>query len=210
MSSPTPDPSQQQPGWGPPQGQQPGWVPPQGQQPGWGPPQGQQPGYGQPQPYGQQPGYGQPYGQQPGYGPGYPGGPVPGGKRPGAVTAAAVIGIVIGSLSALLNLLGVLAADSVGVQLTGVDVALGLLAAAIGVALVVGGIQVLRGAPPQLLLYAALAAVALALVTVVVVLSSGGDLDGAGGFGLLGPAAVVVLLRSKSAQEWYGGRTGTV
>src|SRR3954452_8013799 len=67
---------------------------PQGQ-PGWGAPQQQ--------PY-EQPGYQQ---QPPGYqpAPSYSGGPAgygaPAAKRPGAVTAAAVIGVVIGGLGTL-------------------------------------------------------------------------------------------------------------
>ena len=81
---------------GPPPPQNPYGQPEGGQDPYGQPPAGQQPAYGQ-----QQPAYGQPaYGQQPAYG-GYG---APGrdpDKRPGTVTGAGIVTIVMSLLSAL-------------------------------------------------------------------------------------------------------------
>ena len=74
-------------------------------------PSGQPPQYGQPQ-YGQpqygQPGYGQPQYGQPGYG-GHGGRPIVPQKRPGGVTAAGVITIVMASVAGLAGALVALA-----------------------------------------------------------------------------------------------------
>ncbi|TYP85968.1 hypothetical protein [Blastococcus xanthinilyticus] len=190
MSSPTNGPDGSQGGG--PQGQ-PGWGPP--------PPQG---GYGPPQPHpgwGPQPAQGG-YGAAPGYGAG------PGARRPGAVTAAGVVGIVIGALVALLNLLGLALADDVLVEVTALDVLLSVLAIAAGVALVAGGIQVLRNAAPHLLLFAAYGTAAVWVINLVVVLSRGDGFAGAGLLLIVGAAVIAGLLRGASAQRWYGGRAG--
>ncbi len=108
---------------------------PQGSQPGWGAPQEPAQGYGT---QGPTPGYGAQSGPQgygtPGYGapaPSYSGAPAgtggPAGNRPGQVTAAAVIGVVIGGLVTLFTLLGLLAAGSLDIEFTTADVVLGLV-----------------------------------------------------------------------------------
>src|SRR3712207_654498 len=104
MSSPTPGSDPNYPQGGAPQGQS-GWGTPQQPQ-GYGPPQG----YGAPQGYGSpQSGYGSPqggYGSPQGYGaPGAPQGYGAASQRPTQVTAAAIIGIVIGGLGSLFGLL---------------------------------------------------------------------------------------------------------
>ena len=87
MSSPTPGSDPNLPQGGAPQGQ-PGWSAPP-------PPPAQ--GYGVQNPQG--------YGSAPAYS----GGPAAPGQRPGKVTAAAIIGIVIGGLGTLFGLIGLLA-----------------------------------------------------------------------------------------------------
>ncbi len=107
-------PQQQPPPYPPPQpnpyGQPPQQQPPPPQQP-FGQPQYGQPQYGQPpQDYGQQPGYGQPaYGQQPAYGGGYGQTYQDPDKRPGTVTAAGVITLLLSGLVLVLLALGMVA-----------------------------------------------------------------------------------------------------
>jgi hypothetical protein len=211
-----------QPGWGPPQGQpygqqsQPGWGQQDEQaQPGWGQPGQQQPygeqGYGQ-QGYGQQP-YGQQYGQQPYGQPGYP--PAPGypgqpggygdpraGRRPGAVTAASVIGIVIGALGLIGNLVGLGVAFTQG-PVTGV---LTLAALVADVLLLIGGIQVLRGGVPKLLLYGSYAAIVINVLNVIATVVEVGGIASIGLFGLVLPVVIVVLLRQQPSKQWFTSR----
>jgi hypothetical protein len=174
----SPPPSSPPPGFDPDQ-PQPGWAPP--------PPQGR---------------------HRYGAGPGWTGAPAAGGKRPGSVTGAAVVAIVIGALVGLINLLGIVLAGSVDVEITTVDVLLSLLAVAVGIALVAGGIRVLRGGRPDLLLSAAYATAGVWLLNLVVVLSRGGGFASAGLLLIVGAAGIVGLLRGQAAQHWYAGRTG--
>ncbi|MGY1833596.1 hypothetical protein ACI79P_00615 [Blastococcus sp. SYSU DS0510] len=205
MSSPTgSDPDHPQ--GGSPQGQ-PGWGPPPGQQPGQG--YGQQPGQG----YGQQPApqYGQGYGQQPG---GYPSAPpgygqAPGGQRPGQVTAAAVIGVIIGGLGTLGGLLTLFAIGA----LFEIDALLGILALlsfAAAVVLLLGGIQVLRGQDPKLLLLGSYASIALQLLYLLwsLVQEEGFVFTGLLGFVL--PILIVVLLRTEQSRQYFASRGQSV
>ncbi|MCZ2859799.1 hypothetical protein [Blastococcus sp. VKM Ac-2987] len=220
---------QGQPGWGPPPGQQP--APGYGQG-GYGQdPQGygqNPPGYGQnPQGYGQHPqGYGQHpqgYGQHPqgygqppqGYGPGgYPAAPpgygqAPQGQRPGQVTAAAVIGLVWGGLGALLGLLGLLGAsviDDLGVEISGLDILLGIVGVAVSLAMAVGGAQVLQGKAPKLLLYAAYAQAALWLLGILSLLVQGYEFSAAGILSLVVAVLIVFLLRQPPSREYFASR----
>jgi hypothetical protein len=177
-------------------------------------PPGGQPGYGAPgqqQPYGQQ-GYGQQgYGQQP-YGQpapfGGPGGPSPygggpAGKRPGTVTAAAVIGIVWGAIGALFSLLVMLAAFGLGAALIGL---LLLLSLAAYVALLVGGVTVLQGKSPKLLLYTAYALVALGLISFVLSLFQDGGNAASGIIGLVITAAIAALLLQPPSKQHFAAR----
>ncbi|WP_346619720.1 hypothetical protein [Blastococcus montanus] len=229
MSSPTgSDPDypqggapQGQPGWGPPAGQQPGQGPDQGygQQPGQGYGQGpaQQPGQGYGQGPAQQPGQG--YGQQPGQGygqgpGGYPAAPAgygqaPQSQRPGQVTAAGVIGLVWGGLGALLGLLGLVGAsmvDDLGIEITGIDILLGILGIAVSIAMVVGGVRVLQGKSPTLLLYAAYATVALWLLGVISLLVQGFEFSPAGILSLVIAGLIVFLLRQESSKQYFASR----
>ncbi|MGY1746691.1 hypothetical protein [Blastococcus sp. SYSU D00695] len=154
-----------------------------------------QPGYGAPQPgYGApQPGYGAP---QPGYG--YGG---PAGQRPGQVTAAAVIGIVIGAL-------GLLALFSLGI-LFSFDAFLGLLnllSVAAAAVLLAGGILAVQGKSPRLLLLGSYGSIGVQLLTLIWGLVSGyGFLF----FGLLGfvlPGLIVFFLLQPQAKQYYASR----
>jgi hypothetical protein len=215
---------QSQPGWGQQDEQaQPGWGQPGQQQPygeqGYGQQGYGQQGYGQlpygQQGYGQQP-YGQQYGQQPYGQPGYP--PAPGypgqpggygdpraGRRPGAVTAASVIGIVIGALGLIGNLVGLGVAFTQG-PVTGV---LTLAALVADVLLLIGGIQVLRGGVPKLLLYGSYAAIVINILNVIATAAEVGGFAVVGLFGLVLPVIIVVLLRQAPARQWFAAHGST-
>ncbi len=168
-----------------------------------GAPQGQPPygapqqGYGAPAPgYGAAPqGYGSPSPQ------GYGGYGAPGGQRPGQVTAAAVIGIVIGAL-------GLLAVFSSGV-LFAFDAFLGLLnllAVASAVVLLVGGIQAIQGKSPRLLLLGSYASIGVQLLTLVWALVSGWGFLFFGLIGFVLPGLIAFFLLQPQSRQYYAAR----
>jgi hypothetical protein len=182
MSSPTP------PGSDPnyPQGNA-----PQGQ-PGWNAPQGPPQGHGGPAPA-----YSGPVG---------PGGT---GQRPGTVTAAAVTGIAWGSLGTLFGLLGIFGAsvaEDLGIELSALDVVLGILSIAAAVALLVGGIQVLQGKAPKLLLYAAYAGLALWVLGVLLSITQGYGFSALSLVSLIILGAIVALLMQPQSKEYFAAR----
>ena len=122
MSQPTPGSDPNYPQGGAPQGQ-----------PGWGAPQNQPQGYGAPQGYNA---------------PGAPSGYGDAVARPSQVTAAAIIGIVIGGLGSLFGLISLF---GIGIVFA-FDPILGLLALlsiATAVVVLIGGIQALQGKSPR-------------------------------------------------------------
>jgi hypothetical protein len=214
---------------GPPSGGQPYQPSPYGQ----GQPYGQ-PGY--PPQYGQ-PGYPQQYGQ-PGYGPYAPQGPygqygqtaVP--ARPTPVVVAAVLGFVFGAFGVLMSL-GLLLGgavfgtvfddlvasdpafediDTSGIdtgQITGLLVALGVVALVWTVLMIWGAVRALTGRSRVLLLVGGAIAVAVTALLLVGVLS-GVSTGGAGGgevvFALLlflAALAIVVLLCLRPAAQYF-------
>ncbi|MGY1775711.1 hypothetical protein ACI8AV_07600 [Geodermatophilus sp. SYSU D00804] len=184
---------------------------PPGGQPGYGAP-GAQP-YGQ-QPYGAQPYGAQPYGQQPhgdpapyggGFGGPSPYGGGPAGQRPGQVTAAAVIGVVIGGLGSLFGLLAVL---GIGV-LFALSPLLGiitLLAVATAVVVLVGGIQVLTGKSPRLLLLGSYASIGIQLLTLVISLAVGGGFEFSALLGFVLPGLIVFFLQQPQSKQYFASR----
>lgn len=191
MSTPTgPDPDR-------PAGDTPGASEPYGSPPsGYG-----QSGYGS-QGYGSQ-GYGQSgYGPQ-GYdpAPSWSGGPPAGSERPGMVTAAAVIGIVIGGLGVLgLFSIGALFAFSAVLGL------IGLLSLGAAAALLVGGIQTLQGKSPRLLLLGSYASIGLQLLQLVWASVSGYGFLFFGLIGLVLPGLVVFLLLNPQSKQHFASR----
>ena len=151
-----------------PPGPQPYGQPPYGQQPFGQAPYGQAP-YGQP--YGQAPHgqpYGQPYGQVPAWGAG-PGWQQPavwphGPGRPGAATAAAVLAIVTGSLTALGGLGMLVAALTGDDDLPTLVLALGL---PVGGVLLASGISLLGRRRAEWVLWSAVAAIAVLLLALL-------------------------------------------
>ncbi len=193
MTSPTgPDenPPQGPPGYGAPE------QPPAGYQPGY------QPGYGAPQtpPPGYNPsGYNPPSGYEPA--PAYSGGPSTGGQRPGMVTAAAVIGIVLG-------VLGLLSLLAIGLVFE-VDVLLGVLtlvSVAVAAVLLAGGIQTLQGKSPRLLLLGSYGSIGLQVLSLIWSVANGFDIGWASLLGFVLPALVVFLLLRPEARQHYAAR----
>ena len=157
-----------------------------------GAPQGQPGGNPPPQGYGQQ-------GYSPA--PSYSGGPPATGQRPGMVTAAAVIGIVIGAL-------GILGVFGIGI-IFAFDAVLGilsLLSLAAAVVVLVGGIQAIQGKSPQLLLYGSYASIGVQLLTLIWGIVSGYGFLFLGLLGFILPILIVFLLRQPQSKQWYASR----
>jgi hypothetical protein len=203
MSTPGSDPNYPQ---GNPQGQ-PGWGAPQGPPEGYGTP-GQ--GYGAP---GQ--GYGAPgqgYGT-PGQGyeaaPSYSGSPAgyggPGGQRPGQVTAAAIIGIVIGGIGSLFGLLGLLALGLIFAAnaLLGILFLLSLVAA---VVVLVGGIQTIQGKSPRLLLLGSYASIGLQVLSLIISVAVGEGFSFVSLLGFVLPILIVFLLMQPQSKQYFASR----
>jgi hypothetical protein len=194
MTTPTPGSEPNYPHGGPPE-DQPGWGAPQ--------PQGYQPQGYQPQGYQPQ----QPQGYQPA--PSYTGGPAgygaPTARRPGQVTAAAVIAIVWGGLGTLFGLLALFALSIIFnySALLGVFVILGLV---VSIALLVAGIQVLQGKSPKLLLYLCYASIAIQLLSLIFSLASGYGFDFSGLLGFVVPIVVVAMLLQPPSKQYFASR----
>jgi hypothetical protein len=179
MSTPTPGSDPDYPQGGAPQGQ-----------PGWGAPQQPAQGYGAPAPnWSSEPaGYG-------GAGP----------QRPGQVTAAAVIGIVIGGLSTLIYLLALI---TIGTYFS-FDAFLGilvLLSLAAGVVVLVGGIQALQGKSPRLLLLGSYTSIVVSLLYLVWAAISGWGFDFSSLLSFVLPGLIVFLLLQPTAKQYYASR----
>ena len=179
MSQPTPGSDPNYPQGGPPQGQ-----------PGWGAPQNQPQGYGAPQGYNA---------------PGAPSGYGNAVARPSQVTAAAIIGIVIGGLGSLFGLISLF---GIGIVFA-FDPILGLLALlsiATAVVVLIGGIQALQGKSPRLLLLGSYASIAVQLLYLIWSLISGWGFVFTGLLGFILPAIIVFLLLQPQAKQYYAAR----
>ena len=195
------------------------------------------PGYGQPQygqqppAYGQQPAYGQApqYGQQPAY-PAAPGFPPAGygaplvAKRPGMVTAAAVLAFIWGAF-AIIGGLVIIAASSVistasaycdslsssdaaSVDCNAVTGYNGLFKAIAGVLAVVavlliwGGVVALTGKNGQLLVIGAGVFILLEIVELIVSATSS-NFYGTGIIGVVAPVLMLVFMLNASSKAWF-------
>jgi hypothetical protein len=156
-------------------------------QPGWGAPQ--TPGQG----YNPAPSYSDP---PAGYG-------AATGQRPGQVTAAAIIGIVWGGLGAIFGLIVVLAAFGLGAALAGL---IFLISLAFSVALLMGGIFILQGKPPKLLLYGSYAAVAIGVLSFIISLATTGGSVFNGILGIVIAGVVVFLLMQPQSKQYFAAR----
>ena len=177
---------------------QPGHGPPQQPPPGYNPPGYEPSGYN-PSGYPFQPGYS----SQPGYtpAPAYSGDPSAGDQRPGMVTAAAVIGIVLG----VLGLLSLLALGLV-FQVSALLGLLTLISVAVAVVLLVGGVQTIQGKSPRLLLLGSYASIALQLLSLVVSVAVGFGFSWTSLLGFILPGLIVFLLMRPESKQYYASR----
>jgi hypothetical protein len=180
MSSPTSGSDQNHPQGGAPQGQ-----------PGWGaPPPPPAQGYGAQGHGGPAPSYS---GAPAGYG---------AGQRPGQVTAAAVIGIVIGGIGALIGLLGLSLVFAFSAALG----LLSLVSFAVAVVVLVGGIQVLTGRSPKLLLLGSYASIAITVLFMLWSVASGYGFVFSNLLSLVLPGLIVFFLMQPQAKQYFASR----
>lgn len=156
-------------------------------QPGWGPPQGQPPGYGPAPTYSGPPA-------------GYGGAAT--GNRPGMVTAAGIVGIVWGALALLFGLLALGLAFAIS-GLLGLIV---LIAVVVGVGLLVGGIYVITGKSPKILLYISYAAIAINVIELIISLAQDSGNAASGVLGFVLPGVIVALLLQPQSKQYYASR----
>jgi len=159
-----------------------------------------------------QPGWGTPPPPAPGYtpAPGYSGAPASGysgapgsGQRPGMVTAAGIIGIVWGAIGTLVGLFATLAAFGLGAPVAGLVF---LISTALSVALILGGVQVIQGKSPRLLLLLSYVAIAFGLLSLIVSIASTGGNAFSGVLGLVVPGVIVFLLLHQQSKQYYASR----
>jgi hypothetical protein len=179
----------------------------------------QSPGYGsgQPYPYPAAPNYGMPY-----YAQAY-GAPAVGGyaarRRPGVVTAAAVLAFIVGGLGILFNgfallVLGV-RADYISRNSSAV-LMIALAVVVVGLAIsalwVWGGVSAVRGRGRKMLI--SLSAIQVTLVLLSLVLSVAGDEGHAGValvralLGLIFALPILILILQRSSSEYFRKRGG--
>jgi len=114
------------------------------------------------------------------------------------VTAAAIIGIVIGALGVLgLLAVGVLFAFNAVLGL------LSLLGVVAAVVTLVGGIQTLQGKSPRLLLLGAYAAIGIQLLEFIWALVSGYGFVFFGFLGIILPGLIVFFLMNAQSKQHY-------
>lgn len=179
--------------------------------PSSGPPAGQGGGYGQPsgQPTGQPTGYGQPgdqptgYGQPSGYGapppPSFGGGVAQ--KRPGMVTAAAVLAFVSGGLGLLGGLLSFSIIGDFGVP--GFLVVLVLIGLVLSAALIFGGVQALQGKSFVILLVVSGISILINLISMITYFQASSLLS------FVFPILIIAFLMNPQSKAWIKARGGT-
>jgi hypothetical protein len=121
------------------------------------------------------------------------------------VTAAAIIGIVIGGLGSLFGLLGLF---GLGIVFA-FDAVLGLLALlsfAAAVVVLVGGIQAIQGRSPRLLILGSYASIGVSLLYLLWAIVSGWGFEFSGLLSFVLPILIVFLLMQPQAKQYYASR----
>ena len=151
-----------------------------------------------PGPYPQQPPPG-PYGQQP-Y-PAYAGAPgVAGAGRPGIVTAASVIGFVVGGLTILFGLLAFGILSSLGVG--GFYTVLIVIALIAGAVMIWGGVQALNGKDGRILVIAAGVGILVNLIEMIMAFTTTALLS------FVLPILIIALIMQPQSRAWIRARGG--
>jgi hypothetical protein len=118
------------------------------------------------------------------------------------VTAAAIVGIVWGALGILFDLLAL----SVAFALSAVLGLFVLLALVLSVGLLVGGIFVLTGKPPKLLLYICYAAVVINVIELIISIAQSGGNAFSGILGFILPGVIIGLLLQPQSKQYFASR----
>jgi hypothetical protein len=117
------------------------------------------------------------------------------------VTAAGIVGIVWGALALLFGLLAL----GVAFALSGLLGLIVLIAVVVGVGLLVGGIYVVTGRSPKILLYISYAAIAINIIELIISLAQGGN-AASGVLGFILPGVIVALLLQPQSKQYYASR----
>lgn len=168
--------------------------------PSYGPPAGQGGSYGQPsgQPSGQPAGYGQPSGYGAPPPPSFGGGA--GQKRPGMVTAAAVLAFVSGGLGLIVGLVSFSIIGNFGVP--GFLVVLVILGLLLSAALIFGGVQALQGKSFVILLVAAGISILIQLISMITYFQASSLLS------FVFPILIIAFLLNPQSKAWIKARGG--
>lgn len=151
--------------------------------------------------YDAQPPYGQPGGSlQPGYGQ-MPPAPTAGygtdpAKRPGMVTAAAVLAFVVGGLTLLGSLIVFGLSGSLDIPGYGFLKFLAAVQIALGAALIWGGVQAMNGRDARILVVTAAASIVLQLISMVIYFQANSV------FGFVIPVLIIVFLLNQNSKAW--------
>ena len=117
------------------------------------------------------------------------------------VTAAGIVGIVWGALALLVGLLAL----GVAFALSGLLGLIVLIAVVVGVGLLVGGIYVITGKTPKILLYISYAAIAINVIELIIAIAQGGNAF-SGVLGFVLPGVIVGLLLQPQSKQYYASR----
>jgi hypothetical protein len=118
------------------------------------------------------------------------------------VTAAGIVGIVWGALALLFGLLAL----GVAFALSGLLGLIVLIAVVVGVGLLVGGIYVITGKSPKILLYISYAAIAINVIELIISLAQNGGNAFSGVLGFVLPGVIVALLLQPQSKQYYASR----
>ena len=152
--------------------------------------------------------WGAPQEPAPGYSPApsYSGSPVgPAGQRPQQVSAAAIIGMVIGGIGTLFGVIGLFAIGIV-FAFNAVLGLLYLLSIATAVVVLIGGIQTWQGKSPRLLLLGSYASIGVQLLYLIFSIASGYGFSFSALLGFILPGIIVFLLMQPQAKQYYAAR----
>jgi hypothetical protein len=121
------------------------------------------------------------------------------------VTAAAIIGIVIGGIGSLFGLLGLLALGLIfeASALLGI---LYLLSLAAAVVVLVGGIQTIQGKSPRLLLLGSYASIGLQVLSLIISVAVGEGFSFVSLLGFVLPILIVFLLMQPQSKQYFASR----
>jgi len=120
------------------------------------------------------------------------------------VTAAAVIGIVIGGIGSLFGLLGLFALGLL-FEISAILGLLFLLSVATAVVVLVGGIQAIQGKSPRLLLLGSYASIGVQLLYTIFAISYG-ETWFSGLLSFVLPILIVFLLLQPQSKQYYAAR----